>query len=651
MAAPNLPSRPVVITGMHRSGTSLAASFLGALGVHLGERLLAADRLNPRGYFEDADFVELQWRMLEEATPAGGGGHRDWGWTESERLDRGRFAAHAEAARALVAARAGRPGLWGWKDPRTTVLLDFWDEILGGQALYVLLYRFPWEVADSIQRMGGGEFLDNPEYAFRIWAFYNRQLLDFHRRHADRSVLVSANALPREPGRFVELLRGKLGLDVSEVSDVSLAGVWQRDLFVSFDPGDPLIPLTVATSPECGRLLAELDAAADLPATGLWNASPLQGERLRPAGPVDLSVVIPCYDYGQLLVDAIASFERNAPERCELLVVDDGSTQPRTLEVLEILRRGGYPIIHQPNGGLAAARNRGIREARGRYILPLDADNRLVPGFLASAIRALDADPEVGVVYGDRIDFGARSGRLRVRDFDLDTLLWANFIDACAVYRREIWEGGGGYDAGALVWEDWEFWISAAERGWRFLRLDEPGFEYRVRPNSMLAVAEREGIRRSVREHVYRKHRELYVERLEGVLIAGQSHLLEISRDAIALRASRDRLQSEIDLLAASVAGGAGITPPTVEEIRSARELETLRGEAAALREEASARSKEAALQQESAALQQEAAALRRELQAWGERVAFMEGTRAWRLRGVLVRLKQRLRRTAPGKH
>ncbi len=663
MSAPNLPSRPVVITGMHRSGTSLVASFLGALGVHLGDRLLASDRLNPRGYFEDADFVELQWRMLEEATPAADGGHRDWGWTESERLDRGRFAAHAEAARALVAARAGGPGLWGWKDPRTTVLLDFWDEILQGNALYVLLYRFPWEVADSIQRMGGGEFLDNPEYAFRIWAFYNRQLLDFHRRHPDRSLLVSANALPRDSGRFVELLGGKLGL---EVGDAPLDSVWQRDLFVSFDPGDPLIPLTVATSPECGRLLAELDAAADLPAAGLWNASPLRGERLRPAGPVDLSVVIPCYDYGQLLVDAIASFERNAPERCELLVVDDGSTQPRTLEVLEILRQGGYPILHQPNAGLAAARNRGIREARGRYILPLDADNRLVPGFLASAIRALDADPEVGVVYGDRIDFGARSGRLRVRDFDLDTLLWANFIDACAVYRREVWEAGGGYDAGALVWEDWEFWISAAERGWRFLRLDEPGFEYRVRPNSMLAVAEREGLRRSVREHVYRKHRELYVERLEGVLIAGQSHLLEISRDAIALRASRDRLQSEVDLLAASIAAGPGKAPPTVEEIRSARELETLREESSALRESAAARGEEeaarsaeaalrsedlGALRRESAALQQEGAALRRELQAWRERVAFMEGTRAWGLRGVLVRLKQRLRRPAPAKH
>ncbi|HEY0513359.1 MAG TPA: glycosyltransferase [Thermoanaerobaculia bacterium] len=662
MPAPLSPPRPVIITGMHRSGTSLAASFLGALGIHLGDRLLLPDRLNPRGYFEDADFVELQWRMLEEATPAGDGGHRDWGWTESERLDRGRFPRHAEAARGLVAARAGRPGLWGWKDPRTTVLLDFWDEILAGHALYVLLYRFPWEVADSIQRMGGGEFLDNPEYAFRIWAFYNRQLLDFHRRHADRCVLASANALVRDAGRFVELLRGKLGLPVG---DAPLDSVWQRDLFVSFPPDDPLVSLTAATSPECGRLLAELDAAADLPATGLWNAAPLRGERLRPAGPVDLSVVIPCYNYGQLLVDAVASVERYAPERCELLVVNDGSTQPRTLEVLEVLRQGGYPILDQPNGGLAAARNRGVGEARGRYILPLDADNRLVPGFLASAIRALDADPGLGVVYGDRVDFGARSGRLRVRDFDLDALLWANFIDACAVYRREVWAACGGYDPGGAVWEDWEFWISAAEKGWRFLRLDEPGFEYRVRPNSMLAVAEREGLRRAVREHIYRKHRRLYAERLEEVLMAGQAHLLEISRDAIALRASRDRLQSELDALAASVAtipaGPAKAAAPSVEDLIAARELERLREEVAALRQESTALGQEVtALRQESTALSRDAASLRghaeakdrevaalqRELAAWGERVAFMEGTRAWRWRGALVRLKRRLRAT-----
>jgi glycosyltransferase involved in cell wall biosynthesis len=638
-----VPSFPVIITGMHRSGTSLVASFLGALGVHLGDRLLAADRQNPRGYFEDADFVELQWRMLEGATSAGDGGHRDWGWTESERLDRGRLADYAEAARGLVAARAGRSGPWGWKDPRTTVLLDFWDEVLAGQALYVLLYRFPWEVADSIQRAGGGEFLDNPEYAFRIWAFYNRQLLDFQRRHAGRCVLASANAVVRDPGGFVALLRDKLGL---AVDDVPLDSVWRPGLFGSFPPDDPLIPLTLATSPDCARLLAELDAAADLPATGLWkdlSAAPLRA-RLEPGAAVDLSVVIPCYDYGQLLIDAVASVERNAPPGSELLVVNDGSTQPRTLEVLAVLRRAGYRILDQENGGLAAARNRGVREARGRYILPLDADNRMVPDFAAVAIRALDADPQLGVIYGDRIDFGARSGRLRVPEFDLDTLLWSNFIDACALYRREVWAEGDGYDAGAAVWEDWELWISAAERGWRFARLDQPGFEYRVRPNSMLVVAERDGRFRTACDHVYRKHRALYVERFESILRAGRANLLAVAEDATALRAARDRLQVEIDLLAAAAASTSGEAPVTVQELMARHAAEAGREEAVRRLESTAAAALDEA-RRDAAALRVEREALGRELAAWQERAAFIEATRAARLRSLLVRWKNRWRR------
>ena len=543
----HLPSWPVVITGMHRSGTSLTASFLTMLGIRLGERLLPADSKNPLGYFEDVAFLELQARMLEAATREDDGGHRNWGWTESEFLNGASFAAFAEIARGLVADRAGRPGVWGWKDPRTTLLLDFWHDLLGGEVLYVLLYRFPWEVADSIQRLGADVFLDNPEYALRIWTFYNRRLLEFYRRHADRAVLVSTNAFQRDPGLFLELLRSKLHLTVDEAP---LDSVWRSDLFVSFAPDDPLIRLTAATSPECTHLLAQLETAADLPASGLWNVSAIRGEHLRPSDPVDLSVVVPCYNHGQFLVEAIASVERAARERCELVVINDGSTQPRTLEVLDVLRQAGYRIIDQPNSGLAAARNSGIRQARGRYVLPLDADNRLAPGFVESAIEVLNAEPPTGVVYGDRLEFGARNGPLRVREFDLNALLWANFIDACAVYRREIWNACGGYDARAAVWEDWDLWIAATKRGWLFRHLPQITFEYRVRPNSMLAVAERKGLLSSVRDYVFRKHRDFYLDHLNEILIAGHAQFRDTSRDAIALLASRDRLQREIDLLA-----------------------------------------------------------------------------------------------------
>ncbi|MFL6194129.1 MAG: glycosyltransferase [Thermoanaerobaculia bacterium] len=542
-----MPS-PLVIAGMHRSGTSLVASYVAALGVRLGDRLLDADARNPHGYFEDVEFRELQGRILEDCTAGQAGGHRDWGWTPEERLDQGRLAGWTEEARKLVEARARRAdatGIWGWKDPRTTLLLDFWDEILQGQARYLLLYRFPWEVADSMQRLGAAVFLDNPEYAAPIWAFYNRHLLDFHQRHPGRSVLVSANALLREPARLAPIL-AKLGIAAEGAPPDELR---DPDLFASLAPEDPLISLWAAASPGCTDLLADLDAGADLPARGLWNPRPLNGGRLLPGGAVDLSVVIPCYDHGEFLIEAVASVERSVPDRCELIVVNDGSRQPRTLEVLEALRQGGYRVVDQPNSGLAAARNRGIAESRGRYVLPLDSDNRLLPGFAAEAIRVLDGQLETGVVYGDRIDFGARSGRVAVPAFDLDALLWANFIDACAVIRREALEAAGGYDAGAAAWEDWDLWISAAERGWAFHRLPEPTFEYRVRPRSMLGLAEGEGLRREVREHIYRKHAEVYQRRGLEVLLTGQAQLLTVQAVAQALQDARGRLQDDADRL------------------------------------------------------------------------------------------------------
>jgi len=624
---------------MHRSGTSLVSSFFAALAVDMGDRLLPADVGNPRGYFEDVDFVELHGRILTDCTEDEPG-HRDWGWTESERLDRSRLPAWRDEARALVTVRAAKGRVWGWKDPRTTVLLDFWDEILtseGGGAFYVLPYRFPWEVAESMQRTGAAGSLYHPEYAYRIWTFYNRQVLDFYRRHSERCLLVGANALLRDPARFTSLIRTKLGLEIPEVS---LDQVRDRELFVTLPPADPLGRIVAVASPECARLLAELDAAADLSSEGLWDGTPPDGGRLRPAGPVDVSVVIPCFDQGEYLVEAVASVERSAPERSELVIVDDGSRQPRTLEVLEALKKAGYQVISQSNAGLAEARNRGLREARGRFILPLDADNRLLPGFLESAVAVLDAEPEVGVVYGDLRELGGRSNRVTPPEFDLDALLWANFIDACAVYRREIWETAGGYDPGVPAWEDWELWISAAERGWRFRRLPEVTFEYRVRPDSMLVMAEREGVRRPVREYVYRKHHDLYQSRFESMALAGHAEALALREDARALRASRDRLQTDIDLL--STAYHALL-----------KEREVLLQEREALQQEIPPeippevpeilRQDWDGLVGEHEGLLAERARLQEELERWRERVDAMEGTRAWRLRNLAVRMKRGL--------
>ncbi|HEU0048538.1 MAG TPA: hypothetical protein VFQ43_13145, partial [Nitrososphaera sp.] len=251
-------SIPIIATGMHRSGTSLVASWLSALGVDMGQELLPPDKTNPRGYFEDIGFLEFQRRVLSECCLSDDGGHPDWGWTESEQLNRETFKDYIPAATSMLVSRAERRGLWGWKDPRTTLLLDFWDTLLGG-AYYIFVYRFPWDVADSMQRLSAPLFLRNPEYAYRIWNFYNRHLRDFFIKNSHRCVLISINALQQNPDRFVDLLHKKLNLEIREAN---LRDVYEHELFTCTEGSDPLIDLVAATSPQSTELLAQLDNLA-----------------------------------------------------------------------------------------------------------------------------------------------------------------------------------------------------------------------------------------------------------------------------------------------------------------------------------------------------------------------------------------------------
>jgi GT2 family glycosyltransferase len=549
---------------MHRSGTSFVASLFAAWNVRMGDRLLPADRENPTGYFEDVDFLELNRRILVACTPPEEG-HRDWGWTESGSFDAAQLPSYRDAAAALIAERdrSGRP--WGWKDPRTSMLLDFWDGLLGEEARFLLLYRYPWEVADSMLRTGADVWLTHPGYPARIWTEYNRRILDFHRRQHGRTLLVSTNRLLRNPESFAAALGARFGIGADPAT---LATLRTDDAFVSRPGDDPLPRLWRYTNAEAMDLLAALDDAADLGNDHTWQAA-LRSTAPRPAERPRLSIIIPCYDDGDYLIDAVASVERNAPA-AELIVVDDGSTQPRTMEVLAALREAGHRVLEQPHSGLSAARNLGIAASAGDFILPLDADNRLLPGFTAEAVALLDADPSAGVVYGDRREFGARSGDVAVPDFDLPRMLWSNDIDACAVLRRTVWSETGGYDVAFSDWEDWDFWLSAAERGWRFLHLPRPAFEYRIRPDSLHRRFQRGGDYPSTLRRLYAKHRDLVSGHAAGILLAGHAERRQLFGHTETLRAARDAIQTEIDRLAA----GAREHAAALQEIVSARDAE-----------------------------------------------------------------------------
>lgn len=223
-----------------------------------------------------------------------------------------------------------------------------------------------------------------------------------------------------------------------------------------------------------------------------------------------ISVVMPCFNHGQFLREAVASVTGLDRGDVELIVVDDGSTDERTKNEMEKLRSEGIHVIRQVNKGLAGARNAAVGLAKGQYIFPLDADDRMRGEWIDRAIQILDSEAAIGVVYGDAQCFGTRTDRWRVGPFDANRILDANYIHASAFYRKEVWERNGGYDGTMPVqgFEDWDFWLSALERGWQFAYVPEIFFDYRQAEESMISNA----LRRveSVNEFVARKHGSMY---------------------------------------------------------------------------------------------------------------------------------------------
>ncbi|MDD2307392.1 MAG: glycosyltransferase family A protein [Prolixibacteraceae bacterium] len=223
----------------------------------------------------------------------------------------------------------------------------------------------------------------------------------------------------------------------------------------------------------------------------------------------EISIIIPCYNHGEYVREAIESVLKSTViEICEIIVVNDGSTDPYTIQVIQELENEGIKVINQQNQGLGRTRNNGIRIAKGKYILPLDADNTISPDFIENVLAVFEIYPSESIIYTDREFFGKKKGIDHVGNFDLERMMYMNYIDACAIYRKEVWEKIGGYDENMPImgWEDWDFWLSAAEQDFKFHYIPKPLFQYRVVENSMLQELQNNLKYEILVEYINKKH-------------------------------------------------------------------------------------------------------------------------------------------------
>jgi len=221
-----------------------------------------------------------------------------------------------------------------------------------------------------------------------------------------------------------------------------------------------------------------------------------------------ISIIIPCYNQGRYLNDALQSIAAlNDSSLYEVIIVNDGSTDAITLSVLNEFETKGHTIINQNNKGLGAARNTGIKAATGKYILPLDCDNKIKPEYIYESIKLLEEDPLLDVVYSNAEYFGDKAGLWESGDFNLQRLMIENYIDACAVFRKSTWEKIGGYDEKMPVmgYEDWDFWLRIAFNNGNFKYINKVLFYYRYSEKSMIRSIQKDRLT-SIYSYMETKH-------------------------------------------------------------------------------------------------------------------------------------------------
>ncbi|MFC3415900.1 glycosyltransferase family 2 protein [Algoriphagus hitonicola] len=234
-----------------------------------------------------------------------------------------------------------------------------------------------------------------------------------------------------------------------------------------------------------------------------------------------VSVIIPCYNQANYLKETVQSVLKSSYEPIELIIVNDGSTD-NSLKIAEDLA-AQFPevfVLSQKNSGVAVARNHGIQQARGEYILPLDGDDLISDQYIEKAVRVLQENPSVKVVYAKAVKFDSSGTKAwNLKAFSRYALARDNMIYVAALFRKKDWEACGGFSEDMTMGrEDWEFWIKMLKNEGEVVQLPFVGFFYRLTPGSK---RKRTGTSQKKRERIAylnRKHADFFYRELSGPL-------------------------------------------------------------------------------------------------------------------------------------
>ena len=221
-----------------------------------------------------------------------------------------------------------------------------------------------------------------------------------------------------------------------------------------------------------------------------------------------VSVIMPCYNDGKYIMEAIQSVKEQTYSEWELIIVDDGSDDEDTIAILEQIDDIRIHVYHTEHLRPAGARNYGIAHANGVYILPVDSDDKIEPSYIEKAVSIIENNPKIGVVYCKADLFGERTGIWDLPDYSFSTMLLDNIV--------------------LSGMEDYDFWLSILGLGKEIYQIPEILFHYRIKPVSRTTNFQNNcnTVQETYRQ-MYHNHVDFYHEHFDEYAIVLRDALIE----------------------------------------------------------------------------------------------------------------------------
>ena len=221
-----------------------------------------------------------------------------------------------------------------------------------------------------------------------------------------------------------------------------------------------------------------------------------------------VSIILPCYNQGIYLAEALESIIKQTYEYWEAIIVNDGSSDCTEEIALQYAAKDNR--IHyyaQENKGVSAARNLGIEQASGEFILPLDPDDMIEPTFIEKCMKMFKEHNDCVLAYAETSFCGLMHGIWNLPAYDdYKKLLLRNCIVCTSMFRREDCLRVGAYDENMHIGlEDWEFYIRLLQTEKKVYQVSEPLFRYRIREESRTTQCKKEENWNKVMIYIYKK--------------------------------------------------------------------------------------------------------------------------------------------------